>query len=103
MTKLTELKRAWMNDPDFRAEYDALEDEFTLIRALIEARTRAGLTQNELAQRMGTTQSAIARMESGRINPSVEMLRRYARATGNRLHVMLEADHEVTSRPHTSR
>lgn len=92
MTNLNELKRAWMKDPDFRAEYDALEDEFILIRALIEARARSGLTQSELARRMGTTQSAIARIEGGRINPSVEMLRRYARATGNRLHVMLEAD-----------
>lgn len=92
MTKLTELKRAWMKDPAFRAAYHAVEDEFTLIRALIEARARAGMTQSELARRMGTTQSAIARMESGRINPSVEMLRRYATATGNRLHVILEAD-----------
>ncbi|MEX2525143.1 MAG: helix-turn-helix transcriptional regulator [Gammaproteobacteria bacterium] len=92
MTKLSELKRDWMKDPAFRAEYDALEDEFALIRALIEARSRAGLTQGELAKRMGTTQSAIARIEGGKINPSVDMLRRYAKATGRRLHVTLEAD-----------
>lgn len=90
MTKLADLKRQWMKDAAFRQEYDALEDEFALIRALIDARTRAGLTQAELAERMGTTQSAIARMEGGRINPTIGMLRRYAQATGSRLTVVLE-------------
>jgi len=92
MTELSKFKREWMKDPRFRAEYEALEDEFVLIRALIEARARAGLTQGELAKRMGTTQSAIARIEGGKINPSVDMLRRYAKATGSRLHVSLEAE-----------
>ena len=55
-----------MKNPAFKAEYDALEDEFSLARELIEARTRAGLSQAELAQHMGTTQSAIARLESGK-------------------------------------
>jgi len=90
MTKMADLKRKWMQDPAFKAEYDALEDEFALIRALIDARARAGLTQAELAERMGTTQSAIARMEGGRVNPSIGMLRRYAEATGTRLRVRLE-------------
>lgn len=91
MTKLAELKREWTKEADFKAEYDALEGEFSVIRALIEARTRAGLTQAELAERMGTTQSAIARIEGGSINPSVGALRRYAEATGSRLKVTLEA------------
>lgn len=90
MSSLADLKRKWMQDPAFKAEYDALEDEFALIRALIDARARAGLTQAELAERMGTTQSAIARMEGGRVNPSIAMLRRYAEATGTRLHVRLD-------------
>ena len=90
MTRLADLKRKWMRDPKFKAEYDALEDEFALIRALIDARARAGLTQAELAERMGTTQSAIARMEGGRVNPSIGMLRRYAEATGTRLRLELE-------------
>jgi DNA-binding XRE family transcriptional regulator len=62
----SELKEQWMKNPAFKAEYDALEDEFSLARQLIEARTRAGLSQAELAQHMGTTQSAIARLESGK-------------------------------------
>jgi predicted transcriptional regulator len=91
MTKFSDLKREWMKDADFKAEYDALEGEFSVIRALIEARTRAGLTQAELARRMGTTQSAVARMEGGGVNPSIRALRRYAEATGSRLNVTLEA------------
>ncbi|TVS09670.1 MAG: XRE family transcriptional regulator [Gammaproteobacteria bacterium] len=90
MTRLANLKRKWIQDPAFKAEYDALEDEFALIRALIDARARAGLTQAELAERMGTTQSAIARMEGGRVNPSIGMLRRYAEATGTRLRLRLD-------------
>ncbi len=92
MTKLAELKREWMKEPDFRAEYEGLEGEYAVIRALIAARTRAGLTQEALAARMGTTQSAVARMEGGDINPSIGALRRYAEATGTRLKVTLEQE-----------
>lgn len=92
MTKLATLKHEWMKDPDFRIEYEALEGEYAVIRALIAARTRAGLTQEELALRMGTTQSAIARMEGGGVNPSIGALRRYAEATGTRLKVTLEQE-----------
>jgi predicted transcriptional regulator len=91
MTNFSELKREWMKDAEFKAEYDALEGEFAIVAALIEARTRAGLTQAELAGRMGTTQSAVARMEGGGVNPSVGALRRYAEATGSHLKVTLEA------------
>lgn len=66
MTLVSELKRQWMQVPAFKAEYDALENEFSLARELIEARTRAGLSQTELAQRMGTTQSTIARLANGK-------------------------------------
>jgi ribosome-binding protein aMBF1 (putative translation factor) len=90
MTKLSELKREWMKEPAFRAEYEGLEGEYAVIRALIDARTRAGFTQEELAARMGTTQSAVARMEGGGVNPSIGALRRYALATGTRLKVTLE-------------
>ena len=70
MTKLTDLHKKWMKDPEYRREYDALEEEFALASAIIEARSRAGLTQEELAARMETSQSAIARLESGRMIPS---------------------------------
>ncbi len=69
MTRIRELHEQWMNNPEYRAEYERLASEFELARALIEARTEAGLTQEELADRMRTTQSAIARMESGKRFP----------------------------------
>jgi ribosome-binding protein aMBF1 (putative translation factor) len=84
------LAREWLQDPDFRAEYDALEDEFALATALIETRTRAALTQAEVAARMGTTQAVIARLESGRTKPSTRTLERFARATGTRLRIHFE-------------
>ena len=62
MTSLRELKKKWMQDPEFRKEYEALEPEFALARTLIEARINAGLTQEEVAERMGTTQSVVARL-----------------------------------------
>jgi ribosome-binding protein aMBF1 (putative translation factor) len=86
-----EWGRAQMQDPDFKREYDALEEEFALLTSLIRARTRAGLTQEELAQRMGTTQSVVARLESGRGKPSTRTLERYAKATGTKLRITLEA------------
>jgi len=88
---LTEMKREMLADPKVRAEYDALEDEFALINALVAARAGAGLSQAEVARRMGTTQSAIARLEGGKVTPSLATLRRYADATGCRLRLRIEA------------
>jgi ribosome-binding protein aMBF1 (putative translation factor) len=90
MTKLTDLHRKWMKDPEYRREYDALEEEFALASAIIEARSRAGLTQEELAAKMETSQSAIARLESGRMIPSGRTLKRFAKATGTRLRISFE-------------
>ena len=73
----------WRKDPAYVREYEALEQEFALARAVIGARARAGLTQAELAERMGTSQSAIARLESGKGHPSVATLERLAAATGS--------------------
>lgn len=86
-----ELKKRWMKDPAFRKEYDALEPEFAVARQLIEARTRAGLTQQELADRMGTTQPVIARLESGRQKPTTKTLERFAKATGSKVEIRLVA------------
>jgi ribosome-binding protein aMBF1 (putative translation factor) len=80
----------WRKSPTYRAAYAALEGEFTLASALIEARTKADMSQEEIARRMRTSQPAIARLESGSGNPSVETLRRYARATGTRLKITFE-------------
>ena len=91
MTKLTDLKQRLSKNPEFATEYVKADEEYAVIEALIAARTSARLSQAELAIRLGTTQSAIARLESGRISPSLSTLRRYAEATGTRLNVSLTA------------
>jgi transcriptional regulator with XRE-family HTH domain len=90
MTKLRDLQKKWMKDPAFRKEYDALEEEFALMLEVAKARQRAGLSQAELARRMKTTQSTIARLESGRGLPSTRTLGRFAKATGHRLKISFE-------------
>jgi ribosome-binding protein aMBF1 (putative translation factor) len=82
--------KAWLKDPEFRAEYEALEAEFALASALIEARSRAGMTQEQVARAMGTTQAVIARLEGGRVKPSTRTLERFAKATGTRLRITFE-------------
>ena len=78
-----ELLRESMRDPGFKREYDALEEEFTLAREIIELRIRRKLTQKQLAQQMGTSQPAIARIESGSYkNVSLSFLRRLGKALG---------------------
>jgi len=72
-------------DPELRAEYDRLGPVYEIVRQLIFARKAAGLTQTDLAERMGTQQSVIARMENGGRLPSFEMVARYARATGRQI------------------
>jgi len=90
MTKVKDLHRGWMKDPKYKAEYNALEEEFQLARTLIEARTSAGLSQTQLARRMKTSQSYVARIESGQVKPSADALQRFARATGFRLRISFE-------------
>lgn len=84
---LAELKAKMMKDPAFAAAYAEADAEFAVIEAMIRARAEAGLTQEALAERMGTTQSAVARLEGGRVSPTVETLRKYAKAVGKRLKV----------------
>ena len=90
MTKISDLHRRWMRDPEYRKEYDALEQEFALAAAVTKARRRAGLSQGYLARRMRTSQSTIARLESGRGQPSTRTLGRFAKATGHRLKISFE-------------
>jgi transcriptional regulator with XRE-family HTH domain len=90
MTKLKDLKAMLLKDPEVRREYDALEEEFALILEVAKARKRAGLSQAELARRMKTTQSTIARLESGHGLPSTRTLGRFAKATGHRLKISFE-------------
>jgi ribosome-binding protein aMBF1 (putative translation factor) len=91
-TRVDDLHKDWMKDPDYRREYEALDEEFSLTAAMIEARIRAGMTQAQVARRMKTTQAAIARLESKSGRPSTRTLQRYAKATGSRLRISFEPD-----------
>jgi predicted transcriptional regulator len=86
-----EFKARLLADPEVKAEYDALAPEFEIAAELVQARLRAGLSQAELARRMGTSQSAIARLESGQTLPSTKTLLRYAEATRSKFHLRLSA------------
>lgn len=90
MTRLKDLHETWMAEAGYRDAYDALADEFELARAMIQARAKAGLTQEELARRMDTSQSVIARLETGRSKPSARTLERFAKATGTSLRIRFE-------------
>ena len=83
-----ELARA-MQRPGFKAAWDGLEEEHAALNALLEARKQAGLTQEEVAARMGTTKSAVSRLEASlrtdKHSPSFATLRKYAHACGKRL------------------
>jgi transcriptional regulator with XRE-family HTH domain len=88
-----EMVREWKEDPEFKREYDALEGEFSLFDELLRARQEAGLTQAEVAERMGTKASAIARLEAGggsnKHSPSIATLRKYAEVVGCQLEIRL--------------
>ena len=89
MAKLATLKKRLMKNPKFRKEYEKADAEFSIVEALIHARTIAKLSQAEVAKRIGTTQSAIARLEAGNTEPTIPTLRRYAEATGKKLQIKL--------------
>ena len=89
MKTLKTLKAQLLADPSTRAAYDAQADEFAVARELIAARTQAGLTQADVAERMGTTQSTVARLEAGKAAPSMRSVQRYAQAVGCRAVVRL--------------
>lgn len=97
-----ELFSEWRKDPDYVAAYDALEDEYALMEALMDARSKAGMTQADVARAMGTTQAAVARLESGRTLPSTRTLKRFANATGTRLRISFERPKATPSRPRSA-
>ncbi len=90
MSDVRDLHAKWRQDPAYRRAYDALGPEFQPARVLIEARISAGLTQAQLAERMQTTQSVVARLESGRARPSTRTLEKIERCTGTRLRISFE-------------
>lgn len=85
-----ELRKRKARDAAFENALKQLNPGYVLCREMIAARVRSGMTQAQLAQRMGTTQSVVARLENGQRSPSVKTLRRLANATGSRLVVRLE-------------
>ena len=85
--KMSEVKEELLKDEGFRVEFIELEDEFALASQLIEARKKAHLTQDEVAKRMGTTQSVVARLESGHPLPSLRSLKRYAQAVNGKVEI----------------
>ena len=74
-----------MKDPAFKAEYDALEPEFSIIQAMIDARKASGPTQQQLAEKTGIAQADISKLENGSANPSLRTLRRLAAGMGMQL------------------
>jgi transcriptional regulator with XRE-family HTH domain len=96
-----EMVEQMLKEPAVKAEYDAQAEEFALLDELLRARRRAGLTQAEVAAKMGTKTPAVARLESGggsrRHSPSIATLRRYAEAVGCRLEIRLQSRREPSS------
>jgi ribosome-binding protein aMBF1 (putative translation factor) len=90
MSKVRHLHKKWMKDPDYRETWDAGSGVWDCAR--LELRTKAGLTQEQLAERIHTNQSVVARLESGRSKPSTQTLQRIARATGTRLKIRFEPE-----------
>ncbi len=76
-----------MKNPAFKAEYEALEPEFAIIQAMIDARKRSGLTQKQLSERTGIAQADISKLESGNANPSLKTMQRLASGMGMKLKI----------------
>jgi len=86
---LADMRRELMRDPKFRAAYEAQKPKYDLIHAILDARIKRGVTQAEIAKRAGTTQSAIARFESGVGNPTLDFMQRVSAAVGAKLEVRI--------------
>lgn len=85
MTTLAELRKQLLTSPEVKAEYDRLGPVYALVGAMVDARHEAGLTQEQLAARMGTTQSVVARLENAHHMPSLDLATRYAAALGRKI------------------
>ncbi len=87
MSSFNQYLKKQMEDPKFRAEWDALDPEFAVIQAIIDARKAAGLTQKQLSDITGINQSDISKLETGNANPSLSTLRRLAAGMGKQLKI----------------
>ncbi len=87
MKNLNSFKNEQMKNPEFVKEYEAIQPEMDVIRAIIEARTSQNLTQKELAERTGINQADISKLENGTRNPSINLLKRLADGMGMSLKI----------------
>ena len=83
----TTFKKQALKNPKIKAEYERLQPEFALINEVLRARIEKGITQKDLAERVGTKQSVISRLEAGRANPSVAFLKKLAQALNSHLEI----------------
>jgi len=88
--KFSEIKDQLIKDADFKAEYEKLKPRYEVISDIIKARVEQNITQEELAQRVGTQKSNISRLESGNYNPSLSFLEKVARGLGKEIHVVIK-------------
>jgi transcriptional regulator with XRE-family HTH domain len=95
MTDVRELHARWMKSASYREAYESLRPEFELAAAIIDARSEAGLTPEQLAERMEASQSLVEQLESGTQNTTLKTLERFAKATGTRLRIVFEPLSEV--------
>jgi len=89
MSKWEDLEKELLSDPKTKKEYNKLAPRYAVISQLISARLDKGLTQKEIAEKLGTKQSAIARVESGTVNPSLGFLQKFAQVMGYKLTIHL--------------
>lgn len=87
MSEFREYIKNQLKDPAIKAEYDALQPEFAIIRAMIDARNKSGISKKELAERTGISKSFITKLENGNANPSLTTLKRLAAGLGLRLKI----------------
>ena len=87
MTNFKAFLAEQLEDPEMKAEYEALEPEFSIMQAMIDARKSSGLTQKQLAERTGIAQSDISKLEGGNANPSLRTLQRLAAGMGMRIKI----------------
>jgi transcriptional regulator with XRE-family HTH domain len=90
MTKISTLHKRWLKDPAYKKAYDQSSIEFEIAQEIIEVRMKSGLSQEELALRMQTSQSAIARLESGSTLPSMRTLAKFAKATNSQIQIQFK-------------
>lgn len=92
MTKFNDFLTEQLHDPVIRAEYEALEPEFSIVQAIIDARRTSGLTQKQLAEKTGIAQGDISKLESGSANPSLKTLQRLAAGMGMKIKIEFQPD-----------